>query len=255
MGHDASIYNDSASSLSDDNGCINMNELLSRTRLPPTTLCQSIGISSPGSPTQPQSPIRQFSDTEIEMLQLLSYKQQIISRSELLRSIIYRWIHREISNFEYIMELNYLCGRMKGDPFNHPVLPWVVDFSSKDNGYRDLSKSKFRLTKGDHQIDHTFLFSPQPHHITEVLSSLTYYLYLARRTPKYVLQKAVRSRFEPKEYPISMHKLYQCVPEECIPEFYCDPSIFESIISVLPNLQIPTWCDSPQHFIQWHRRN
>ncbi len=59
--------------------------------------------------------------------------------------------------------------RMNGDPFNHPVPPWIVDFTSVDGindiGWRDSNKSKCRLTKGDHQIDHAFLFSPQPYHI------------------------------------------------------------------------------------------
>eukprot|EP01083_Nonionella_stella_P299576 1018259_1 len=226
----------------EDTKYIDMEELLDRTNIPKT-------------PWNKPHHEMETVDTGDE---LNKYKQRIVSQSELLRSVIYRWIHREISNFEYVMELNNLCGRMKGDPFNHPVLPWVVDFTSSDGihhiGWRDLSKSKFRLNKGDHQIDYTFLNSPQPHHVTEVLSSLTYFLYLARRTPRYILQKAVRSRFEPKEFPISMAKLYQCSPEECIPEFYCDSTIFESIIDALPNLQIPPWCHSPSHFIQWHRR-
>ena len=50
-----------------------------------------------------------------------NYANNVLSKSELLRSMVYRWIHKDISNFEYLMELNKLSKRVKGDPFNHPV--------------------------------------------------------------------------------------------------------------------------------------
>jgi WD repeat-containing protein 81 len=43
-------------------------------------------------------------------------------------------------------------------------------------------------------------------------------------------------------------------PEECIPEFYCDPSIFTSIHEDLPDLKVPDWCNgSAVEFIRTHR--
>ena len=69
-------------------------------------------------------------------------------KSEVLRSIVYRWLHGDISNFEYLMEINKLAGRTIGDPYNHPIVPWVVDFTKQFGGWRNLTKSKFRLTKG-----------------------------------------------------------------------------------------------------------
>lgn len=79
-------------------------------------------------------------------------------------------------------------------------MPWVMDFSEEKGGWRDLTKSKYRLTKGDEQLDFTYSSSSDPHHITEPLSDLTYYHYVARRTPIPVLKYYVRSKYEPNEF-------------------------------------------------------
>lgn len=59
-----------------------------------------------------------------------------------------RWINGDLSNFEYLMYINKCCGRVHGHPNHHPVLPWIMDFSQPLGGWRDLTKSKFRLNKG-----------------------------------------------------------------------------------------------------------
>ncbi|KAL0079254.1 hypothetical protein J3Q64DRAFT_1645069 [Phycomyces blakesleeanus] len=167
--------------------------------------------------------------------------------------LVIKWVRGEISNYSYIMALNHLAGRKEGDPNFHPILPWVVDFTgtSVEDGWRDFTKTKFRMNKGDEQLDFTF-DGPVPHHITDILSDITYYVYLARRTPIPVLCQFVRSKYEPNEYPSSMHRLYEWTPDECIPEFYTDPTIFKSMHSDMPDLQIPLWADSPEDFIKKH---
>lgn len=64
------------------------------------------------------------------------------------------WRRGRLSNFDYLMFLNYLSGRSckNPNPKNYPVLPWVRDFSSEIGGWRDLSKSKFRINKGDQML-------------------------------------------------------------------------------------------------------
>ncbi|KAF7725381.1 WD repeat-containing protein 81 [Apophysomyces ossiformis] len=135
--------------------------------------------------------------------------------------LVIKWVRGEISNFSYLMALNHLAGRREGDPNFHPILPWVTDFTGArvEDGWRDFTRTKFRMNKGDEQLDFTFE-SPVPHHITDILSDITYYVYLARRTPIPVLCQFVRSKYEPNEYPSSMQRLYQWTPDECIPEFY-----------------------------------
>ena len=78
-------------------------------------------------------------------------------------------------------------------------MPWIRDFTSQNGGWRDLTKSKYRLNKGDTQLDltyesvkdnhETFMDDPLsqqksvlhiPHHVSDVLSEITYYVYKAR---------------------------------------------------------------------------
>jgi len=68
-----------------------------------------------------------------------------------------QWVRGNISNFDYITFLNKLAGRKYGDPKCHHVFPWVNDFSSRAGlNYRELTKSKYRLNKGDRQLDLTY---------------------------------------------------------------------------------------------------
>ncbi|ORX55533.1 hypothetical protein DM01DRAFT_1334937 [Hesseltinella vesiculosa] len=169
--------------------------------------------------------------------------------------LVMQWVRGDISNYSYLMILNSLAGRRQGDPNFHPILPWVTDFSGDrvEDGWRDFSKTKFRMNKGDEQLDFTFE-GPIPHHITDILSDITYYVYLARRTPISVLCQFVRSKYEPNEYPSSMERLYHWTPDECIPEFYTDPAIFHSVHSDMPDLQLPRWASNPEDFIYQHAK-
>ena len=59
------------------------------------------------------------------------------------------WIDGSVSNLDYILYLNRLAGRKFGDPNFHPVVPWVTDFLHSTGNFRDLSRSKYRLNKGN----------------------------------------------------------------------------------------------------------
>jgi hypothetical protein len=145
------------------------------------------------------------------------------------RPLMQRWIEGDVSNMDYLMMINRAAGRRMGDPSHHPIVPWVTDFSCPHGGYRDLSKSKFRLHKGDAQLAMTYSTSTPQHHVPEPpLSDLTYFVYLARKVPMDVLKSQVRAEFRPAEYPTTMARLYSWTPDECIPEFFTDATVFAS---------------------------
>lgn len=176
--------------------------------------------------------------------------------------ITIQWLSGKMSNFEYLMAVNFGAGRTMIDPLYHPILPWVTDFSSNcldpcqaSSSLRDLSMTKFRLSKGDTQLETTFKHSDPPHHVPESISELTYYIYMARRTPMQVLRRVVRDVFVPEHYPSSMGRIYEWTPDECIPEFFFDCSVFQSIhLQVgLQDLELPEFADTPEEFVRYHR--
>lgn len=188
-----------------------------------------------------------------------------------LLQLTHLWCTRQLSNYEYLLHLNFAAGRRWGDTNFHPFFPWVLDFSQKPNlapgvrkhqqqqqqhhqleapdvdqsisssgGWADLSCSRYRQAKGDLQLDMTYESSIPRHHISnEPLSELSYCIAKARVLPKALLVKAVRATFRPKEYPASLAAMYHGSPDEALPEFYSDPSVFRFVESRLERYAPP----------------
>lgn len=170
-----------------------------------------------------------------------------------LSEITEAWCQRGISNYEYLLKLNDFAGRKRNDKSRHPIFPWVCNFTSQDDGFRPLNRTKYRLAKGDAQLSAQFLKQKPSYHVPELLSDICYFVYRARIEPKEMLSRYVRTQWVPEEYPNSMVRLYEWTPDECIPEFFEDPSIFKSIHEDMSDLQLPPFTETPEKFVEWHR--
>ena len=107
-------------------------------------------------------------------------------------SITAAWRDREISNFEYIMQLNTLAGRTFSDITQYPVFPWILaDYASKSLNtaspatYRDLSRpvgalSRERLEEYRRRyealVDPTIPKFMYGHHYSTAVGTVIHYL-------------------------------------------------------------------------------
>ena len=178
-----------------------------------------------------------------------------------VRGVMSAWRLGAMSNFDYVLALNEVAGRGK-DRAYYAVAPWVIDFSEHPlstegelRGARDLGKTKWRLTKGDAQLDFTYTHTSPPHHVSDdCLSELGVCLALARRMPRATLATVVRSKIIGEEFPTSVRRLFQVSPDEAPIDFYTNPDVFTSKHDDMRDLELPNWAkDSAEKFIQIHR--
>ena len=49
--------------------------------------------------------------------------------------------------------------------------------------------------------------------------------------------------------------MYEWTPDECIPEFYTDPVVFQSLHTHIgmTDITFPPWCQSASEFVTYHR--
>ncbi|OQU82107.1 hypothetical protein SORBI_3006G173200 [Sorghum bicolor] len=207
--------------------------------------------------------------------------EQILKRTQLMQ----RWANWELSNFEYLMELNTLAGRSYNDITQYPVFPWVVaDYKSRvlnlddPSSYRDLSKpigalNPERLKKFQERYS-TFEdpIIPKFHYGSHYSSAGTVLYYLFRVEPFTTLSIQLQGgKFDHADRMFSdISGTWDSVLEdmsdvkELVPEMFYLPEVFTNINNIdfgttqlggkLDSVELPPWAENHVDFVHKHRK-
>lgn len=206
---------------------------------------------------------------------------QLLKRTQLME----RWARWEISNFEYLMQLNTLAGRSYNDITQYPVFPWILsDYSSKTldlsnpSSYRDLSKpvgalSDDRLKKiQERYSSFNDPVIPKFHYGSHYSSAGTVLYYLMRVEPFTTLSIQLQGgKFDHADRMFSdISATWNGVLEdmsdvkELVPELFYLPEILTNENSIdfgttqlgekLDSVRLPPWAENPLDFMHKHRK-
>uniref|UniRef100_A0A672J5J7 Neurobeachin-like protein 2 n=1 Tax=Salarias fasciatus TaxID=181472 RepID=A0A672J5J7_SALFA len=212
------------------------------------------------------------------------------SPQELLKAsgLTQKWVCREISNFEYLMQLNTISGRTYNDLSQYPVFPWILcDYTSPildlDDPavFRDLSKPIGVVNPRHAQnVREKYDSFEDPsgtidkfHYGTHYSNAAGVMHYMIRTEPFTTLHIQLQSgRFDCADRQFhSVAAAWQARMEspadvkELIPEFFYFPEFLQNMNGFdLGQLQIsqdpvtdvvlPRWATSREDFIRKHRK-
>nr|XP_035963586.1 neurobeachin-like protein 2 isoform X3 [Halichoerus grypus] len=212
------------------------------------------------------------------------------SPQEMLRAsgLTQKWVQREISNFEYLMQLNTIAGRTYNDLSQYPVFPWVLqDYVSPTLDlsnpavFRDLSKPIGVVNPKHAQLVREKYESFEDpagtidkfHYGTHYSNAAGVMHYLIRVEPFTSLHVQLQSgRFDCSDRQFhSVAAAWQARLEspadvkELIPEFFYFPDFLENqngfdlgclqlTNEKVDDVVLPPWASSPEDFIQQHRQ-
>ncbi|XP_078427501.1 WD-40 repeat family protein / beige-like protein [Wolffia australiana] len=206
--------------------------------------------------------------------------EHLLHRTQLME----RWSRWELSNFEYLMELNTLAGRSYNDITQYPVFPWILsDYTSKcldltnPSSYRDLSKPVGALNpeRLEKFIERYSSFDdpviPKFHYGSHYSSAGIVLHYLVRVEPFTTLAIQLQGgNFDHADRMFSdIGETWNGVLEdmsdvkELVPELFYLPEVLMNINSIdfgktqlgekIDSVHLPPWAESPVDFIQKHR--
>ncbi|XP_059651515.1 BEACH domain-containing protein C2 [Cornus florida] len=204
----------------------------------------------------------------------------LLKRTQLME----RWARWEISNFEYLMQLNTLAGRSYNDITQYPVFPWILsDYSSKSldfanpSSYRDLSKpigalNADRLKKFQERyssFDDPVI--PKFHYGSHYSTAGTVLYYLVRVEPFTTLSIQLQGgKFDHadrmfSDIPSTWNGVLEDMSDvkELVPELFYLPEILTNGNTIdfgttqlgekLDSVRLPNWAENPVDFIHKHR--
>ncbi|NXO23623.1 NBEL2 protein, partial [Cisticola juncidis] len=212
------------------------------------------------------------------------------SPQELLKAsgLTQKWVLREISNFEYLMQLNTIAGRTYNDLSQYPVFPWILrDYVSETLDlsnpavFRDLSKP-IGVANERHARDvrEKYESFEDPtgtvdkfHYGTHYSNAAGVMHYLIRTEPFTTLHIQLQSgRFDCSDRQFhSVPAAWQARMEnpvdvkELIPEFFYFPEFLENQNGFdlgclqlsnekVGDVVLPRWARSREDFIRQHRQ-
>ncbi|NXR74405.1 NBEL2 protein, partial [Pycnonotus jocosus] len=212
------------------------------------------------------------------------------SPQELLKAsgLTQKWVLREISNFEYLMQLNTIAGRTYNDLSQYPVFPWILrDYVSDTLDltnpavFRDLSKP-IGVANERHARDvkEKYESFEDPtgtvdkfHYGTHYSNAAGVMHYLIRTEPFTTLHIQLQSgRFDCSDRQFhSVPAAWQARMEnpvdvkELIPEFFYFPEFLENQNGFdlgclqlsnekVGDVVLPRWASSREDFIRQHRK-
>ncbi|XP_027560675.1 neurobeachin-like protein 2 [Neopelma chrysocephalum] len=212
------------------------------------------------------------------------------SPQELLKAsgLTQKWVLREISNFEYLMQLNTIAGRTYNDLSQYPVFPWILrDYVSETLDlsnpavFRDLSKP-IGVANERHARDvkEKYESFEDPtgtvdkfHYGTHYSNAAGVMHYLIRTEPFTTLHIQLQSgRFDCSDRQFhSVPAAWQARMEnpvdvkELIPEFFYFPEFLENQNGFdlgclqlsnekVGDVVLPRWARSREDFIHQHRK-
>uniref|UniRef100_A0A452RXF0 Neurobeachin like 1 n=1 Tax=Ursus americanus TaxID=9643 RepID=A0A452RXF0_URSAM len=212
------------------------------------------------------------------------------SPQELFRAsgLTQKWVNREISNFDYLIQINTMAGRTYNDLAQYPVFPWILqDYTSEEldlnnpSVFRDLSKpigvvndknAKAMREKYENFEDPMGTID-KFHYGTHYSNSAGVMHYLIRTEPFTTLHIQLQSgRFDcadrqfhsiPATWQALMDNPYDV--KELIPEFFYFPEFLENqnqfnlgclqvSKEVVNDVILPKWAKSAEDFIYKHRK-
>ncbi|CAL5381631.1 unnamed protein product [Camellia sinensis] len=206
---------------------------------------------------------------------------QLLKRTQLME----RWARWEISNFEYLMQLNTLAGRSYNDITQYPVFPWILsDYCSRSldlenpSSYRDLSKpigalNADRLKKFQERyssFDDPVI--PKFHYGSHYSSAGTVLYYLVRVEPFTTLSIQLQGgKFDHADRMfLDIGATWNGVIEdmsdvkELVPELFYLSEMLTNENSIdfgttqlgekLDSVILPPWAENPVDFVRKHRK-
>ncbi|XP_029425827.1 neurobeachin-like protein 1 isoform X3 [Nannospalax galili] len=199
-----------------------------------------------------------------------------------------KWVNREITNFDYLIQINTMAGRTYNDLAQYPVFPWILqDYTSEEldlnnpTVFRDLSKpigvvndknAKAMREKYENFEDPMGTID-KFHYGTHYSNSAGIMHYLIRVEPFTTLHIQLQSgRFDcadrqfhsiPATWQALVDNTYDV--KELIPEFFYFPEFLENqnqfnlgrlqVSKELVNdVVLPKWAKSAEDFIYKHRK-